>query len=232
MESNFGTLYIVATPIGNLEDITIRAIRILKEVEIVLAEDTRSFGILKKHFEIETNCLSFFEQNEMGRIPQAIEYLKKGLDVAVVSEAGTPLISDPGFRLVKKCREESIRVSPIPGACAVISALSASGLETDQLLFLGFLPVKEGKKTKSLENALEQNLTFGFYESPHRIEKTLTLLSKIAPSRLICCAKEITKIHEDFILNTSTEVLKYLKENNKLKGEFCILVGKEPKQNN
>jgi 16S rRNA (cytidine1402-2'-O)-methyltransferase len=229
MQSNLGTLYIVATPIGNLEDITFRAIRILKEVNVVLAEDTRTFGILKKHYNIETNCLSYFEQNENGRIPQVLEILKNGSDVALVSDAGTPLISDPGFRLVRKCREENIAVSPIPGACAVIAGLSASGLETDQLLFLGFLPVKEGKKTKALEAALEQNVTFAFYESPYRIEKTLTLLSNIASSRLICCAKEITKIHEDFKLGTSSEVLNYLKENNKLKGEFCILVGKEAK---
>jgi len=173
-----------------------------------------------------------FEQNEAFRIPLVLETLSEGKDVCLVSEAGTPLISDPGFRLVQQCRKENHKVSPVPGPSAVIAALSASGLETDQFIFLGFLPTKEGKKRKLLENALSQNISVVFYESPYRVEKTLNLLSTLAPDRPVCSAREMTKIHEDFYLDSAEEVLNYLKENNKIRGEFCIIIGKTPKTYN
>ena len=221
----------IATPIGNLEDITYRAVNCLKKVNLVFAEDTRSFGILKQHFAIEVDTLSLFEQNETGRIPQAIELLKEGHDIALVSEAGTPLISDPGYRLVKQCRAEGLNVCPIPGPSAFVCALSVSGLETDQFTFLGFLPVKDGKKKKVLSDALNLNTTFAFYESPHRIEKSLKALTDLSPDRQVFLAREMTKIYEDFFLGSAAEILSYLTENNKIKGEFCIIVGKEAKKN-
>lgn len=224
-----GTLYVIATPIGNLEDITFRAIKTLKQCSIILAEDTRSFGILKKQFDIETTATSFHDQNEVSKIQYAIDKLKNGEDVGLVSEAGTPLISDPGFKLVRECHQHNIKVSPLPGACSPIAALSASGLETDQFTFIGFLPNKDGKKRNLINDQLSLNNTVIFFESPYRVEKTLLMLCELAPNRPICVAKEITKIHEDIFTGKAEEVLEYLKINNKIKGEFCFIIGKEPK---
>lgn len=228
---NYGTLFVVGLPIGNLEDITYRAISTLKSSDLILAEDTRSFGLLKKHFGIETNVTSFFEQNENSKISFVSRLLEEGKNISLVSEAGTPLISDPGFKLVQHCKSVGIPVSPIPGASAAICALSASGLETDQFLFLGFLPVKEGKKKSLLEEYLKLNITLICYESPYRVEKTLNLISLVASDRPICVAKELTKVHEDIFLGTADTAKEYLIQNNKMKGEFCILIGKTPKKN-
>lgn len=229
LESTHGTLYIVALPIGNLDDISFRAISCLKKSDLILAEDTRSFGLLKKHFRIETQATSFHEQNENSKLTLAIKLLKEGKNISLVSEAGTPLISDPGFKLVKTCRQEDIPVSPIPGPSACISALSASGLESDQFLFLGFLPTKESKKRTLINEYLKLNITLICYESPYRIEKTLDTINELAPDRPICVAKEITKIYEDFFLGSASAAKDYLVSNNKIKGEFCLIIGKIPK---
>jgi 16S rRNA (cytidine1402-2'-O)-methyltransferase len=224
------TLYIVATPIGNLADISFRAIETLKSVSFIFAEDTRSFSRIKNTYKIDVPCESYHEHNENARTNRIIDLLSKGNSIALVSEAGTPLISDPGYRIVKTAREAGFRVSPIPGACAAIAALSASGLETDQFIFLGFLPVKSGKKKTVLTEALSLNCTIICYESPHRIIKTLDLLEDISPHHPICSAREISKLYEDIFNGTPAEVKNHLLENSAVKGEFVILIGKLPKK--
>jgi 16S rRNA (cytidine1402-2'-O)-methyltransferase len=225
-----GTLYIVATPIGNLEDITYRAVNILKSVAIIFAEDTRTFSRIKKQFEINAPCESYHEHNENARTKRILELLEEGKSLALVSDAGTPLISDPGFRVVRACKDAGYTVSPVPGPCAAIAALSSSGMETDQFIFLGFLPVKGGKKKKILEDHLSLNTTIVCYESTHRIIKTITLLKELVPDRNICCAREITKIYEDIYTATPEEVLRHLEHETSVKGEFVLIIGKEPKK--
>jgi len=232
MNNTSGTLYIVATPIGNLEDITLRAIKTLKSVDLVFAEDTRSFGRLKQEYDIGTPCESYHEHNENARTKRIIELLQSGKSIALISDAGTPLISDPGYRVVKACKELSLKVCPIPGPCAAIAGLSASGLETDQFIFLGFLPPKEGKKTKVLTQALSFNSAIVCYESPHRIIKTLRLLAELIPENMICSAREITKIHEDIYTSTPLKVIDHLENKTAVKGEFVIIIGKTPKKEN
>ncbi len=227
---NSPTLYIVATPIGNLADISFRAISTLKSVSLIFAEDTRSFARIRNHYEIETPCESYHEHNENARTKRILELLKDGNSIALVSDAGTPLISDPGYRIVHAAKNAGFPVSPIPGPCAAIAALCASGLETDQFMFLGFLPVKEGKKTKVLQDVLTHNCTVICYESPHRILKTLQLLEKIAPYNPVCCAREISKLYEDIYTGTASEVKNHLEHETSVKGEFVLLIGKLPKQ--
>lgn len=216
-------LYIVATPIGNLEDITLRALRILKEVDYIAAEDTRHVKILLNKYEIQTPALSFHAHSDDRKLQEIIEFLKQGKSVALVSDAGTPGISDPGYRLIKAAKENKIIVVPIPGPAAFLTALSASGLPTHQFLYLGFLPMKKGRQTllKTLE---EEERTIVFYESPHRILKTLSEFAGKFPQRKLVIGRELTKIYEEFLEGTPAELLEHFKKKNP-KGEFVVMMG-------
>ncbi|MEO2068388.1 MAG: 16S rRNA (cytidine(1402)-2'-O)-methyltransferase [Desulfurobacteriaceae bacterium] len=228
-----GKLYIVATPIGNLEDITLRAINTLKEVDIIACEDTRRALKLLNHFSIKNKKLvSYHEHNEREVAEKLVKDLLKGKDIALVSDAGTPCISDPGFRVVKLARENGIEVVPIPGPSSITAALSASGFPTDRFLFIGFLPRKEGKLKETLEEVVKLPYTVIAFESPHRLERTLEFLSQISKEKKIGVYREITKINEEFLEGTPREVLGKLKEEGKLKGEFVILFYPEKKEKN
>ncbi|MFA6514831.1 MAG: 16S rRNA (cytidine(1402)-2'-O)-methyltransferase [Candidatus Paceibacterota bacterium] len=227
MTEEIGTLYIVATPIGNLEDITFRAIRILKEVDYILCEDTRTTQVLLNKYEIKTKTMSYHAHSTEGRETSIINLLKGGKNLALVSDAGTPCISDPGVMLVSNVRKEfglDAKVSPIPGPSALISALSASGISSAEFIFLGFLPHKKGRETIFKEIASSDKVIV-FYESTHRILKTLTSLDKYSPKCKIMIAREITKQFEEFVDGTPSELLKYLSDNKvKQKGEFVVIV--------
>jgi 16S rRNA (cytidine1402-2'-O)-methyltransferase len=218
-----GTLYLVATPIGNLEDITLRALRVLKECDVVAAEDTRHSGQLLKHFSISKPLLSYFQFNEAKRSEEIIERLRRGEKVALVTDAGSPGISDPGERVVKAALQAGLRVEAIPGPCALIAALTASGLPTDEFHFIGFLPHKSGQRRKQLENLKPFSGTLVLYESPYRIEKLLNELNAVFPERLIVLARELTKKFEEFLRGKPSELLELLKSRS-LKGEFVVLV--------
>jgi 16S rRNA (cytidine1402-2'-O)-methyltransferase len=217
------TLYLVATPIGNLEDITLRALRVLKECDVVAAEDTRHSGQLLKHFGISKPLLSYFQFNEAKRSEEIIERLKRGEKVALVTDAGSPGISDPGERIVQAALKNGFRVEAIPGACALIAALTASGLPTDEFHFIGFLPHKSGQRRKQLERLKTFSGTLILYESPYRIEKALNELNKSFPERTVVLARELTKKFEEFLRGTPAELLELLKKRS-LKGEFVVLV--------
>lgn len=218
-----GTLYIVATPIGNLKDITFRAVETLKEVDLIAAEDTRHTKILLNEYDIKTPYSSFHSHSSMEKLNGIIDMLVKGKDIALVSDAGTPGISDPGYVLVRGAVEKDIRVVPIPGPSACITALSASGLPTDKYIYLGFLPIKKGRKTL-LENLKEEKKTTVFYESPHRINKTLGELSEMMPERKIVIARELTKIYEEYFRGSVSEANEYF-NTKKPKGEFTVILG-------
>ena len=222
-----GTLYLVATPIGNLEDITLRALRVLKECDVVAAEDTRHSGQLLKHFGISKPLLSYFQFNEAKRSEEIIERLRRGEKVALVTDAGSPGISDPGERVVKAALEAGLRVEAIPGACALIAALTASGLPTKEFHFIGFLPHKSGQRRKQLEQLKAFDGTLILYESPYRIEKLLIELNEIFPERGVVLARELTKKFEEFLRGTPHELLEILKKRS-LKGEFVVLVEGAP----
>lgn len=216
-----GTLYIVATPIGNLEDITFRAVRVLKEVDLIACEDTRHTKKLLNHFGIQTPVTSYFEHNKLVKGDWIVEELLKGKNIALVSDAGTPGISDPGFNLIRSAIAQGISVVPIPGPSAVVAALSAAGLPTDRFVFVGFLPQKEGKKRRVIEGLREEEGTLIFYESPFRLKKTLGLLQEVLGNRPAALAHELTKVHEGFFRSPLGDMLKSdLIE----KGEWVILV--------
>ncbi|HTI99613.1 MAG TPA: 16S rRNA (cytidine(1402)-2'-O)-methyltransferase [Dongiaceae bacterium] len=219
-----GTLYLVATPIGNLEDITLRALRVLRECDVVAAEDTRHSGQLLKHFEISKPLLSYFQFNEAKRSEEIIARLQRGEKVALVTDAGSPGISDPGERVVRAALSRGMRVEAVPGACALIAALTASGLPTDEFHFIGFLPHKSGQRRKQLEALRGFAGTLGLYESPYRIEKLLGELQEVFPGRPVVLARELTKKFEEFLRGTPAELLELLKKRS-LKGEFVVLVG-------
>lgn len=219
-----GTLYLVATPIGNLEDITLRALRTLKECDIVAAEDTRHTGQLLKYFEIAKPLISYFQFNEAKRSEEIIERLKRGEKVALVTDAGSPGISDPGERVVRAARAAGLRVESVPGPCALVAALTASGLATDEFHFIGFLPHKSGQRRKILERLKTLRGTLVLYESPYRIEKLLEELCEIVPDRSVVLARELTKKFEEFIRGFPVDLLGRIKERS-LKGEFVVLVG-------
>ncbi len=192
-----GTLYIVATPLGNLEDITLRALRILKEVTLIATEDTRTTGRLLNHFEIDSPMLSYYEHNKITRLEQVLEALAVG-DVALVSEAGTPVLSDPGYELVRAAIQDGIKVVPIPGPSAITTALSASGLAPNSFLFLGFLPRKSSERRRLLAELQTQPATLVFFESPHRLRATLAdMADLLGPKRSIAVCREMTKLHEE-----------------------------------
>lgn len=218
-----GTLYIVSTPIGNMEDITLRALRILKEVDLIAAEDTRRTGLLLKHFGIQAPLTSYFEGNELKKKEFILAKLKEGKNVALVSDAGTPGVSDPGFRLIQLAIANQLRIVPIPGSSAVITALSVSGLPTDAFLFKGFLPHKSKKRRdllKELENVRE---TLIFYESPHRISETVRDILEILGDREIVLTRELTKVYEEILRGKVSEILNQVGDRT-LKGEITLVV--------
>jgi 16S rRNA (cytidine1402-2'-O)-methyltransferase len=220
-----GTLYLVATPIGNLEDITLRALRTLKECDVVAAEDTRRTGQLLKHFGISKPLLSYFQFNEARRSEQIIERLRRGEKVALVTDAGSPGISDPGERVVKAAIAAGLRVEPVPGPCALIAALTASGQATEEFHFIGFLPHKSGQRRRELERLKGIAGTLVLYESPYRVEKLLGELNEVFADRQVVLARELTKRFEEHLRGTPTELLAVLRQRS-LKGEFVVMVGK------
>jgi len=221
--STKGTLYIVSTPIGNREDITLRALRILKEADLIAAEDTRHTSLLLRHFGIQTSLTSFFEGNEFKKREFILSKLKQGDQIALVSDAGTPGISDPGFRLIQVAIENQIPVVPIPGPSAVIAALSVSGLPTDAFLFKGFLPHKSKKKRDWLKQLEGVRETLIFYESPHRLSETLRDIIEILGDREMVLTRELTKIYEEVLRGKVSEIENQIGER-KLKGEITLVI--------
>jgi 16S rRNA (cytidine1402-2'-O)-methyltransferase len=218
-----GTLYLVATPIGNLEDITLRALRTLKECDVIAAEDTRHTGQLLRHFEISKPLISYFKFNESRRSEEILERLGRGEKVALVTDAGTPGISDPGQRVVRAAVQAGFRVEAVPGACAAIVALAASGLLTDEFHFAGFLPHKSGQRLRELERLTTLPGTIVLYESPYRIEKLLEELAAVVPSRQIAVGRELTKKFEEFWRGAAAEIAATISKRT-LKGEFVVLI--------
>lgn len=218
-----GLLYVVPTPVGNLEDMTLRAVRILKEADLVLAEDTRTSGILLKHFDIKNHLMSRHKFNEHGTSATVVERLKAGAVVALISDAGTPGISDPGFFLVREAVNAGITVQCLPGPTAFVPALVSSGLPCDRFCFEGFLPQKKGRATR-LESLKEETRTMIFYESPYRVLKTLEQFAEyFGPERKVSACREISKIHEESVRGTLAEVISHFKETEP-RGEFVIVV--------
>src|SRR5215467_6456135 len=220
-----GTLYLVATPIGNLEDITLRALRILREVDLIACEDTRQTRKLLDHYGIATASVSYHEHNEAARAEELVRKLEGGATIAQVSDAGMPGISDPGYRLIRLAIEKGIPVVPVPGPSAVIAALVGSGLPADAFEFHGFLPPKSGQRRTALESFRPSRHTIVVYEAPHRIRETLEdIVAVLGAGRPVVLARELTKIHEEFIRGTAKEVLQRLQDR-ETKGEITLLIG-------
>jgi 16S rRNA (cytidine1402-2'-O)-methyltransferase len=217
-----GTLFVVATPIGNLEDITLRALRVLKEVDLIAAEDTRRTAKLLAHYDIPTATISFHEHNSRGRLPVLVAKLEAGLNVAVVSDAGTPGIADPGVALVQACRQRGIAVDPLPGASAPLTAAVASGFSLDSLKFCGFAPARSKDREQWLRLLEADSSTFVFFESPHRILRTLADMRCVFGDRQICVARELTKVHQQIVVGDAASVIGQITNT---KGEFTIVVG-------
>ncbi len=217
-----GTLYIVSTPIGNLEDITLRAVRILREASLIACEDTRHTRRLLDHLGISKPTVSYHEHNESARAAELIERLSSGETIALVSDAGTPLVSDPGYRVVRAAIDAGIPVVPIPGASASLAALAASGLPTDSFRFCGFLPAKTTQRRKTLESLAGEDCTLIFYEAPHRVLDALDDIEAVMGNRPVVAARELTKLHEEFLRGTAAEVKSKLKP----LGEIVLLIGK------
>lgn len=220
-EKNNGSLYIVATPIGNLEDITLRAVRILKEVDLIAAEDTRHTLKLLNHLEISKPMISYHRHNEGERTEDLIKELEAGKHIALVSDAGTPGICDPGEEIIKRCIEKNIKIIPIPGACAMVNALIASGVSTKEFSFLGFLPLNKKTRREKLEEIKNSNKTTILYEAPHKLKNTLKDLSDIVENRKMVLARELTKIHEEYIRGTVDELIE---KSENLKGEIVLII--------
>jgi 16S rRNA (cytidine1402-2'-O)-methyltransferase len=229
-----GCLYVVPTPIGNLQDITQRALSVLAEVDWVAAEDTRHSKKLFQHYGIEARFLSLHEHNESQRSSLLIDKLLAGDSVALISDAGTPLISDPGYVLVNRCREKGIQVSALPGPCAAITALSAAGLPTDKFTFKGFFPVKQQALESVINSLAESQITSVYYEAPRRVLQTLSKMAEmLSPEQEIVIAKEISKTFETYQSGSATEVLEWLQEDtNHQRGEFVVIVGPAPQKDN
>jgi 16S rRNA (cytidine1402-2'-O)-methyltransferase len=230
-----GRLYIVSTPIGNLEDMTYRAVRVLKEVNLIACEDTRESRKLLDHFGIETGAVSYHEHNEVSRAVELLERIEEGESVAVITDAGTPLLSDPGYRIVHLAAERGITVVPVPGASALLTALAASGLPTDSFRFSGFLPAKSAQRRKAFEEVRPEKATVIFYETPHRILESLDDAATILPDRPMVLARELTKMHEEFLRGTAGEIKEKLSGRPVIRGEMTLLIGKatnvaEPEQ--
>jgi len=223
-----GTLYVVGTPIGNLEDMTFRAVRILQTVDTIAAEDTRHTGKLLQHFQIKTNQISYHQHNRQQRLPELLNRLTTGKTIALVTDAGMPSISDPGYELVQGAIEAGITVIPIPGATAGITALSASGLPTDRFVFEGFLPASGQERQQRLEVLAAESRTLIFYESPYRLQQTLEDFANIfSPSRQIVLARELTKLHEQFWRGTIEDAIAYYTDHEP-KGEFTLILAGAP----
>lgn len=218
-----GILYIVSTPIGNLEDITYRAVRILSEVDLIAAEDTRHSLKLLNHFNISKPLTSYYDHNQQLKGERILSNLRQGKNVALVSDAGTPCVSDPGYHLVRDAISEGIQVIPIPGCCAAITALSAAGLPSDNFTFAGFPPARQGKRRTFLAELAETTGTLILYEAPHRLESTLSDMREVLGNRQIAVARELTKIYEEFILGTVSEVIETVSQA-KVRGEVVILI--------
>ena len=220
-------LYLVATPIGNLEDITLRAVRVLKEVDVIACEDTRQTQKLLNHYGITTRTISYHEHNEMTRSAELVKEMQEGASVALVTDAGMPGISDPGFRLISLAIRHHLQVVPIPGASAFLAALVASGLPTDSFRFSGFLPTKRGERRAALEAIRTSPRTQVFYEAPHRIVEALSDVCEVlGNARHVVIAREVTKLHEEFLRGRAGEVLETLKARDGVKGEITLLIGK------
>jgi 16S rRNA (cytidine1402-2'-O)-methyltransferase len=220
-------LYLVASPIGNLEDITLRALRILKEVDLIACEDTRQTQKLLNRHGITSRTISYHEHNEMTRAPELVKQLQEGTSVALVTDAGMPGISDPGFRLISLAIRHHVPVVPIPGASAFLASLVASGLPTDSFRFSGFLPAKRGERRAALEAIKDSPRTQVFYEAPHRIVEALSdVVEVLGEARHVVIAREITKLHEEFLRGRAREVLETLKSREVVKGEITLLIGK------
>lgn len=218
-----GTLYLVATPIGNLEDITLRALRTLKECDLVAAEDTRHTGQLLRHYGISKPMVSYFKFNEAKRSEEIIERLRRGEKIALVTDAGTPGVSDPGERVVRAALASGSRVESVPGCCALVAGLTASGLATREFHFIGFLPHKSGQRRRKLESVRQFDGTLVLYESPYRIEKLLEELKDIYPHRQIVLARELTKKFEEYLRGLPAQIIEAVKTRS-LKGEFVVMV--------
>lgn len=222
-----GTLYIAATPIGNLEDITYRVVRVLGEVSFIACEDTRQTKKLLDRYGITTPMMSFHEHNERGRVEELIGLLEEGKSVAVVTDAGTPLISDPGFRLVREARERGLAVVPLPGASAVMAALSAAGQPTDAFYFGGFLDEKETGRRAELSQRAQDSATLVYFEAPHRLVRTLEEIGRIMPDRPVVVGRELTKVHEEFLTGGGAELAARLgAQDHRVRGECTIVIGK------
>ena len=221
-----GCLYLVGTPIGNLEDLTFRALRILKEVDQIACEDTRHTSKLLNHYQINKPLVSYHEHNEMTRAPELVVALEQGAKIALVADAGMPLVSDPGHRLVAMCLRHHIPVVPIPGPSALLAALSASGLPNEEFLFVGFLPSRSGERRRALERLRIENRTIIFYEAPHRVEECIADVREILGDRPACLAREVTKLHEEFRRGKLSELSTSL-EARPARGEITLLIGPE-----
>jgi 16S rRNA (cytidine1402-2'-O)-methyltransferase len=226
-------LYLVATPIGNLEDITLRAVRLLKEVDVIACEDTRQTQKLLNHYGITTRTISYHEHNEITRSAELVKEMQEGASVALVTDAGMPGISDPGYRLISLAIRHHVPVVPIPGASAFLVALAASGLPTDSFRFSGFLPAKRGERRAALEAIKNSPRTQVFYEAPHRIVETLAdVVEVLGNARHVVIAREVTKLHEEFLRGRAAEVLEVLKSRDGVKGEITVLIGKAEEATN
>jgi 16S rRNA (cytidine1402-2'-O)-methyltransferase len=222
--STSGTLFLVATPIGNLEDITLRALRVLKEVDLIACEDTRHTARLLRHYGIAKPCESHHEHNETAHTRRLLALLREGKNVALVSDAGTPLLSDPGYTLVTACREAGLAVVPVPGPSALAAALTGSGMPTDSFYFAGFLPPKQGMRRKRLQEIAAVPATLVFYEAPHRLLASVKDMVEIFGARRGCIARELTKVHEEWLSGTLPEILAELGTRTSLKGEITVVV--------
>jgi 16S rRNA (cytidine1402-2'-O)-methyltransferase len=223
-DSQVGCLYLVATPIGNLEDITLRALRVLKEADLIACEDTRQTQKLLQHYGIHKELVSYHEHNELTRAPELVIQLEEGAEVALVSDAGMPVVSDPGYRLVAQCLRHHIPVIPIPGASAFVAAMAASGLPTEEFLFVGFLPSRAGARRKKLEALKAEPRVIVLYEAPHRLAETLSDAAEIFGARPGVVAREVTKIHEEF-LRGSLEELRDAARKRTPRGEITLVIG-------
>jgi 16S rRNA (cytidine1402-2'-O)-methyltransferase len=223
-DNALGCLYLVATPIGNLEDITLRALRVLKEVDEIACEDTRHTQKLLNHYEIRKPLVSYHEHNELTRAPELLISLEQGAKIALVSDAGMPLVSDPGHRLVSLCLRHHVPVVPVPGPSAVLASLAASGLPTEEFLFVGFLPARRGERRRALERLRIEERTIVLYEAPHRIAECIADAHEVLGDRPACLAREVTKLHEEFRRGRLSEIAASLSER-PAKGEITLLIG-------
>src|SRR5579864_918253 len=219
-----GCLYLVGTPIGNLEDITLRALRVLREADQIAAEDTRHTQKLLTHYEISRPLVSYHEHNEMTRAPELVAAMEQGAKIALVSDAGMPLVSDPGHRLVTLCLRHKIPVVPVPGPSALLASLSASGMPTEEFLFVGFLPARSGERRRALERLRIEDRTIILYEAPHRVAECVADAREILGDRTACLAREVTKLHEEFRRGKLSELIESLEER-PARGEITLLIG-------